>query len=240
MAVSPALFRRLVYADFSLDEMIAGLSPRLPGALREATFQLKEGDAKAADVTLATAMATRPDDVNHWHHLVAAAIQLKRERPDRAIKALDRAIAHKTCDARSRILAYAALRGLGRAGDPVVEGVVVEVPSQGGRDLLGAYADDTVRYLVSHGATFVWDRPDSRLDEPVRALLDAARADVAGFVDAVPPPDLPEGHARLTLLTHAGPRVRQESIDDLSGGSPGTMVFARATQLLEAVLAVAK
>ena len=236
MALSAETFRRLLYADLSLAEVLASMNPKADGVLADSLRLLRKGEPGPAEVALATSMATRPDEVTAWHHLLMAGIQVARERPERAISALQRGLAHRKTDARTRLFMGNALSALGAAPDPVVEGVVVDVPSQGGRDTLAAYTDGSVRYLVSHVARFVWDVPDGRLDAPVRAVMAAADQSLADFSSERPQPA--EGLALQAILTRGGLRFRQESVEALGQGTPGTPLFAAATRLLTDVLAL--
>jgi hypothetical protein len=183
-------------------------------------------------------MATRPLETTAWHFLLMAGIQLAREKPERAIQALQNGLAHRRTDSRTRLFMANALRTLGATPEPVVEGVVVEVPSQGGLDALAAYTDGSARYIVSSGARFVWDVPDGRLERPIRAVLDAAEKSLADF-SAEPAVETLEA-VRQTILTRAGARVRVESLEALGQGTPGTPLFTAATKLLEGVLALTK
>ena len=78
MSASPKSFRRLLFADLSLAEVLEGLNPKTHGALADAVQHFKDGKVAEADVILSTAIATRPDDVTAWHLLLMGGIQLGR------------------------------------------------------------------------------------------------------------------------------------------------------------------
>lgn len=71
--------------------------------------------------------------------------------------------------------AYSQLRQLGvdtpseSAKD--VLGVVVEVGTDKGLDLVAAYADHHARYFNYSGAAVIWERPDPRLDAVIDNVL---------------------------------------------------------------------
>jgi|SoiMethySBSTD1v2_1073268.scaffolds.fasta_scaffold36309_4 hypothetical protein len=238
-----ALFKPFLFADQNLDDLVRDIAPR-GGALADAAAQLREGNAGEAEVVITAAMISRPDEVGAWHRLLlAAALERKGNRPG-AVAALRQLLAAAK-ESRIRLWTWTALRHLGEAPEPeraaAVEGLVVEVDSGRGVETLAAYADGTARYLLPGGAKFVWDAPDKRLAQPITDTLAAAGAIAAdlplGRLAGEPGPD----HARVTLLTPAGPRAVEEPLADIASPvSARGPLFAAATALLSEILAIAK
>jgi len=120
-----------------------------------------------------------------------------------------------------------------------VYGVVVEVEMNGGLDLLAAYSDHSARYYNYSGAGVVWEHPDDSLDGPIDALL----AEAANVVAMIGPWDEPRrktltrGYVRLSFLTPSGLHFGEGPMVDMSRTGPGVAAMARATQLMQALIA---
>jgi hypothetical protein len=147
-------------------------------------------------------------------------------------------------EARHRLQAWTALRAHGvEPSDDVgraVLGVVVEVPVGEGLDVLAAYADGSVRYLNHAGGASIVDEPPLAMAADVDALLAVGQqlAERVGAWDGGALPALPDGHARLVLLTPAGFRFGQGPGADLFADDGAAAVFAAAARLLQDVVAL--
>src|SRR5260370_13665817 len=112
-------------------------------------------------------------------HLFAEAHDdLARGNKQAACRELETIGLMRELESLYRIHAWNLLR---KAGGPPptrintdILGVVVEVGTEQGDDILAAYDDRTARYYNHSGAGIVWMRPDSLLDGPIDAVLLAA------------------------------------------------------------------
>jgi hypothetical protein len=175
---------------------------------------------------------------------VGARRALRADDVDGAVERW-RAIAGRSdIEARHVLQAWTALRANGVEPDPAtgeaVLGVVVEVPVGDGLDVLAAYADGSVRYLNHAGAASIVDDPPPAMAAEVDAVLAAGRRLAArvGVWDGGALPPLPDGHARLVLLTPAGFRFGQGPGADLFADEGAAAVFTATTRLLQAVVAL--
>jgi hypothetical protein len=116
-------------------------------------------------------------------------------------------------ESRHYLQAWSGLRELncpeGRAGEREVLGVVIEAAAEhggDGHDILAVYADRNALYLDHQGAVTTWPPEDSRLDDELDAVLDAAAAilpKIGPWTEKrLPPPE--KGNVRLNLLTPVG------------------------------------
>lgn len=102
-----------------------------------------------------------------------------------------------------------------------VQGVILDVPLEGGIDTLAAYADGTARYINHSGRTIIWEVPDP--DHRMRPLVDAllaAAAPVPLPVTRQPwrAPVLSDRAMLATVLTPSGPVTTVLGSDQVAGG----------------------
>ena len=85
-------------------------------------------------------------------------------------------------------------------------GVILEVPLEGGLDLLAAYPERNARYYNHSGSGVVWEHPDDSLDPLIDALLAAGQRvlDAIGPWDKERPAPPPVGQVRLNVLAPSG------------------------------------
>jgi hypothetical protein len=174
-----------------------------------------------------------------WASFVAAREHLAAGRRGEAIAVYRRIAGTAGLEPRHHLQAWHALRGLGVTPDASlakqVLGVVVEVPMNGGLDLLAAYADRSARYFNYSGAGVVWEHPDDRLDGVIDVLLAAGRT-VAGKIgpwDGERPGPPPPGQIRLNLLTPSGLHFGQAPFDALAADPLGGPAVMAATSLMK-------
>jgi len=109
---------------------------------------------------------------------------------------------------RGQLQAWSCLRELGEQPPPGLarrlQGVVVEVATGDGLQLLAAYADRSAHLSEPGSATIEWDEPDAAIDDGIVTLLAPAQrlADKlsAGARQGAPAPD----HSAIAVLTFAG------------------------------------
>jgi hypothetical protein len=140
-------------------------------------------------------------------------------------------------ESRVRLLAWQWLRA---AGQPVASrellGVVVEVPLEGGLDVLAAYADGSVRYIHHTGRVAVFEATPDEVTQQGKLLVHAAIPLAArGIVKSrAAPPTL--GNVRLSLLAADGLHVRDGSFGDVDRDAVASPVLKQAQRLLDAVV----
>ncbi len=182
-----------------------------------------------------------------WASFVRARHHLAAGDQDLAVRAWS-VIAHdERQESRNRLQAWHFLRSIDVHPDEELLarralGVVVEVPVDGGHDVLAAYAMGGVRYLDhAGGATVIEEGTGGEELLVARAALLAAGQALA---DALDPwtggalPGVPPGHTRLLVLTPGGHRFGQGPDGALRQDPLATAVFSAATDLLVAVVGV--
>jgi hypothetical protein len=177
-----------------------------------------------------------------WDHFAVARQAIADRKPDRAIAALRTVIATPGLESRHYMQAWHFLRQLGVTVAPEREkelfGVVLEVPVEGGLDLLAAYADGSSRYYNYTGAGEVMDAPDAETRALTERLLDAARATVA----LIGPTDEPRrgppgpGMIRLNFITPAGLHFGQGPFGAIQNDPRGGPVIAAGIALMQALV----
>lgn len=140
-------------------------------------------------------------------------------------------------ESRVRLLAWQWLRA---AGQPIASrellGVVVEVPLEGGLDVLTAYADGDVRYLHHTGRVAVFEGATGEVAEQGKLLVHAAVALPArGTVKhRAAPPTL--GNVRLSLLAADGLHVYDSTFGGIDRDKAAAPVLRQAQRLLDIVV----
>lgn len=178
---------------------------------------------------------------------VRARTHLADGDQDLAVRAWS-AIAHdETLESRNRLQAWQFLRSINVHPDETLVarqawGVVVEVPIDGGHDVLAAYAVGGVRYLNHAGGATVLD--EGQGGEKVLVARDRllvagqALADVLGPWTEPALPEVPADQTRLLVLTPGGHRFGQGPDEALRQEPLAEAVFSAATELLVAVVAL--
>lgn len=144
-------------------------------------------------------------------------------------------------DARVRLLAMDWLR---RNGHPVAPrqllGVVLEVPMDGGLDVLAAYADGSVRYLNHSAAPTFIEGPMASVMPTVSRLLRASKS----IVERIGPSDKPRlppsaRNVRLNFLVSDGLYFGEGPMDVLSEDAMAGPVLQAGGELLALVAEMA-
>jgi len=147
-------------------------------------------------------------------------------------------------ESRLYLQAWCSLRKLGVEPPPEdarrLFGVVIDVPMNGGLDVLAAYADRRARYLNFRGSAILWEAPDARLDGRIDALLAEGRKLVArvGAWRGDRPP-LAAGRGRISLLTPSGIHFGEGPLKALTQDAMSGPVMQAATQLMLALVGMA-
>lgn len=182
-----------------------------------------------------------------WASFVRARRHLADGDQDLAVRAWS-AIAHdESQESRNRLQAWHFLRSINVHPDEELVarqawGVVVEVPVDGGHDVLAAYPVGGVRYLNHAGGATVVEEGEGgeELLVALARLLVAgqALADVLGPWTEGSLPEVPVDHTRLLVLTPGGHRFGQGPDAALRQEPLAAAVFSAATDLLVAVVAL--
>lgn len=116
----------------------------------------------------------------------------------------------------------------------VLLGVVIEVPMEGGLDLLAAYPDHHARYFNFNGGGVVWEHPDDSLDPLIDQLLAAGAQvlrEIGPWTQKRPGPP-PVGYVRLNLLSPAGLHFGQGPFDTFAADPRAKPVIDAAYALM--------
>lgn len=162
-----------------------------------------------------------------WQTLLA-------ERPDKA--ALAMLAADGNIEGRLRALAYNRLRALGETPEPkILLGIIVEVPLQGGLDVLAAFSDGGVRYLNQSGKVAVFDGAVASVGKLAQELLEDAQRIVDNIgpwkEQRLPPPKM--GNVRLTFLVSDGLYFGEGPFSVLQRDGMAGPVLMKAAELLK-------
>ncbi|WP_158643159.1 hypothetical protein [Pseudoduganella lurida] len=140
-------------------------------------------------------------------------------------------------ESRVRLLAWHWLRA---AGQPVASrellGVVVEVPLEGGLDVLAAYADGSVQYINQTGRLAVFEGAPEEVAQHGKLLVHAGigLAAKGAVKKRTPPPAF--GNVRLSLLAADGLHVREGSFGEIDRDPLAKPVLQQAQRLLDTVV----
>lgn len=116
-------------------------------------------------------------------------------------------------------------------------GVVLEVPVEGGLDLLAAYPNRHARYYNYSGAGVVWEHPNNTMDQAIDALLAGGQQilnNIGPWNKPRPGPP-PAGQVRLNLLAPSGLHFGQASFETLSSDPLARPAIGAAIALLKAL-----
>jgi hypothetical protein len=159
-----------------------------------------------------------------------------------AVDALTPVTENADLESRQILQAWSCLRNLGVNPLPRdakhVHGVVLEVPVDGGLDLLAAYADHSARYLNHAGNVLIWDTREPAMDGLIDDLLHACQR----IADAIGPwegerPAPPQGdHVRINILTPSGLHFGEATFAVFSEDAMAAPALTAGTTLLQALV----
>jgi hypothetical protein len=181
-----------------------------------------------------------------WGTFASSRQALAAGRTAEAIEGWQRIIAMRDLESRHYLQAWHFLGERGvkppQESVKVLLGVVVEVPMEGGLDLLAAYADHHARYFNFSGAAVIWEHPNDSLDPTIDALL-AAGTQILKAIGpwnkprpAAPPP----GQVRLNLLSPAGLHFGQAPMQVLTANALAKPTIDAAVALMQGLFALGK
>ena len=168
------------------------------------------------------AVGTRADSSEPWALFARAKKAIEEHATSAAIDTLMEITRKPGLEALHYLEAWTALRALGVSPaapeKTKVYGIVLELNLAGGLDVVACYADHRARYINHGGGGVVWEVPDdpsisAAIDRALRAA-DAIARQIGAWNGAglpVPPP----GQSRLSVLTPAGTRLGQGTIEVL-------------------------
>ena len=173
-----------------------------------------------------------------WRSFIAARNAFASGRTDQAIQLWLSIARAPDLESRQVLQAWSLLRrqGVAPSADEsaVVHGVVCEIAVADGHDVLAVYKDGSSRYLNYSGKVIVAEGGSPQAVLAANAVLAAAAplGNVIGLWDQPALPAVPNGHARLLLLTPGGFRFGQGPQDALWQEPMAGPVLSAATQLL--------
>jgi hypothetical protein len=187
-----------------------------------------------------------PKDIDGqpWDLFVRARNAAAAGRTADAIKAWQRIVGMPDLESRHYIQAWQFLREAGVQPSPTqakeLLGVVIEVPREGGLDLLAAYPDRHARYYNYSGAGVVWEHPSDSLDGPIDAVLTAATQilRVIGPWDKPRPAAPRTGNLRINLLSAAGLHFGEGPFGALASDPLAKPTMDSAVALMQALVAL--
>ena len=142
-------------------------------------------------------------------------------------------------ESRVRILAYNRLKQM-REEVPKkgLLGVIVEVPLQGGLDVLATYSDGRIRYINQTGKLAVFESTPPKVGEQADKLLAASRVAITHIGPwhgaRLPPPA--QGKIRLTFLVSDGLYFGEGPLPGMDRDPIAAPVIREAGKLLQMVV----
>lgn len=206
---------------------------------QQATSQIYE--YLFGDVTLDEWVGKASDiEAEPWRSFARSAEALRENRRDDAIALWRQVAGSDYVESRQTLQAWHFLRGAGVTPPPEVAsqvlGVVFEMPVDSGHDTLAAYQDGSARYLNHSGKIIVWeDRSVAEVQTAIHhwvAVGQQVARDIGPW-DQPKLPELPEGHARVVMLTPSGHHFGQAPVDPLLSDSTAHGFIVAATALLQ-------
>jgi len=168
-----------------------------------------------------------------WTTLLAAT-------PDLA--ALSRIAGDESGEGRVRALAYKRLRDAGQAvPSRKLLGVIVEVPLDGGLDVLAAFCEGGVRYLNQSGKIAIFEGAGNPVEALAKELVSISQAVVDRIgpweKSRLPPPKA--GNVRLSFLVSDGLYFGEGPFELFQRDPMAGPVLGKASQLLQKSVDVA-
>jgi hypothetical protein len=188
-----------------------------------------------------------PDSLGEpWLTFIAARKAVFEGRPAEAIELWQKINQMSNLEARHYAQAWHFLRSQDVRPPAEIErlllGVVVEVPMQGGLDLLAAYPDHHARYYNFNGSGIIWEHPNASLDPAIDALLEAGRRIVStiGIWEGPRPPSPPLGQMRVNVISPSGLHFGQGPTQAMAQDALAGPAFNAAAALMQQMIAQAR
>lgn len=179
-----------------------------------------------------------------WRTFVQARVAADAGRKSDAISLWQEVLSMQDIESLHYVQAWHFLRSHGVQPDPSIAkdllGVVLEVPMEGGLDVLAAYADHHAAYLNFNGSGTLWLRPDHSLDPLIDSVL-LEGAQIIQRIGAWKEPRRPApalGDIRINLISPAGLHFGEGPLN-LATDNPMTRpIWGASTALLQAIVRV--
>lgn len=184
----------------------------------------------------------RPPVAEPWNLFVRAREAVAANRPADAIECWQQIFRMPDLESRHALQAWHFLRAAGVQPTPqqakVLLGVVIEVPLEGGLDLLAAYPDRSARFYSHAGGGIVWDHPDASLDAAIDTLLTESTRilQVIGPWDKPRRPAPPPGSIRINVLSAAGLHFGEGPFNVLASDPLAAPTVTAATHLMQQLI----
>ena len=181
-------------------------------------------------------------DLQPWAGFDRARSQAEAGDREGAVATLIAIINQDDLESRHYLEAWHALRELNFTAPAEIAklllGVVVEVNTPDGLDVLAVYSDQTARYLNYSGALIAWETQTPEMDSAIDLLLRESEA-VVGMIGPSrmrrpAPPSV--GQVRLNFLTPSGLHFGQGPYEALAEDQLAGPVLSAAVQLMEALV----
>jgi hypothetical protein len=181
-----------------------------------------------------------------WSSFVQARQALATNRVADAVNLWQRIAAMPDLESRHYLQAWHFLRAHGVNPPPEVAkqllGVVIEVPMNGGLDLLAAYPDRHARYYNYSGRGVIWEHSNASLDPWIDALLAAGSHVVRQLkpISTPRPPAPSQGNIRINLLSPEGLHLGEGPFKVIASDPGAKPTFDAATALMTKLVALDK
>jgi hypothetical protein len=144
-------------------------------------------------------------------------------------------------ESRIRVLAFNWLREHNEPVPRQLLGAIVELPLDGGLDVLAAYPDGRVRYINQTGKLAVFEGGPPQVEEKAKSLVASAMIAVnrIGPWDKARLPPPAKGNIRMTFLVSDGLYFGEGPIALMQRDAMGGPVVHAATELLQLVVSLA-
>jgi hypothetical protein len=183
-----------------------------------------------------------PPVAEPWNLFISAREAVAANRPADAIDCWKQICLMPDLESLHRLQAWHFLRATGvqptqqQAKDLL--GVVIEVPLEGGLDLLAAYPDRSARFYSHAGGGIVWEHPDTSLDAAIDTLLSEATRilQIIGPWDRPRRPAPPPGSIRINVLSAAGLHFGEGPFNVLASDPLAAPTVTAATHLMQQLI----
>ncbi len=218
--------RSMLFPDWDLEAIVLNINTERDDDFSHAVELIQQGALDEADQLLQIEISRYP-----WVLLAAAHLHMTKGNANEAAKIL-RAVTLLAQETILELWAWHNLRRLGKNPSPALSdkvlGIVIEVPNEGGSDLLASYADGTARYLNHQGGLIVWDSFDERVTPMIHDGIRMARP-MGALEQFHSDEPVPENEIRLTVMTPAGMFIWEGTPEN---GSDVANLFAKQAVLL--------
>jgi hypothetical protein len=207
--------------------------------------KLEVRDALFGEMSLFQWQPKSPDQGEPWTSFARVLEWWDRNNNTDAVSVLESILKMPGLDSRHYLEAWTFLRNHGvfppEDERKKVLGVIVELGTDDGQDLVAAYSDHHARYNNFLGAV-VWERPNDSLDKLIDDLLSAASeaVKVIGPWYKGRPAVPPAGQTQVTILTPSGLHCAQGSDSTLLKDGIGRPILGLSHELIQQLICLTK